>query len=89
MLTPEAFLSDAESIIAVLKMLLRQRYRIDAELESDSRLETLGIDSLHILDLLLDVEAELGIELGGLALPPHATLGQLAGAIADVCDRSA
>ena len=86
---PEASLSDSVSIIAVLKMLLRQRYCIDAELASDSRLETLGIDSLHILDLLLDVEAELGIELGGLALPPHATLGQLADAIADVCDRSA
>lgn len=73
----------------VLTTLLRQRYRIDAELGADCRLEALGIDSLHILDLLLDVEAELGIELGGLALPPHATLGQLAAAIADVCDRSA
>ncbi|MBK4733213.1 acyl carrier protein [Noviherbaspirillum pedocola] len=81
-------MSDSETIIAVLKTLLRERYCIDAALESSSRLESLGIDSLHILDLLLDVEAELGIELGGLALPPHATLGQLADAIAGVHDRS-
>jgi acyl carrier protein len=80
-------LPEPDSIIAVLTTLLRQRYRIDAELNADSRLEALGIDSLHILDLLLDVEAELGLELGGLALPPHATLSQLASAIADMRDQ--
>lgn len=79
---------DTASITALLKLVLQQRYHVGDGLDDTSRLDTLGIDSLHILDLLLDIESELGHRLEGLALPPHATLGQLAAAIANSLERS-
>jgi acyl carrier protein len=73
-------MSDIESVVAVLRRLLQRRYCIEAG--ADPRLEDIGIDSLHIVDLLLDFETELDCHLAGIALPSHVTLLQLAGAIA-------
>jgi acyl carrier protein len=84
----ETRMSDIESIAALLKRILRQRYKLGDGIDDASRLDALGIDSLHILDLLLDIETELGHRLEGIALPPRATLGQLAAAIADSLKRS-
>jgi acyl carrier protein len=77
------FMPDIASVVVLLKGLLEQRYGIHAAISADSILEDIGMDSLHVLDLLLDAESALGVRLEGIALPPHATLGQLAAAIVD------
>jgi acyl carrier protein len=73
---------DTESIIGVLKTLLQQRFSLGADLEENRRLIDMGIDSLHLVDVLLDLETELDFQLVNLVLPPQATLAQLADAIA-------
>ena len=43
---------------------LADRYGLDAsEITPDSTFESLGIDSLDIVEMIMDLESELGIEL--------------------------
>ena len=48
-----------------------------AEIDPDSTFESLGIDSLDIMELIMDLESELGIELE-LEDQKIATFGELA-----------
>ena len=48
-----------------------------AEIAPDSTFESLGIDSLDIMELIMDLESELGIELE-LEDQKIATFGELA-----------
>ena len=48
-----------------------------AEISPDSTFESLGIDSLDIMELIMDLESELGIELE-LEDQKIATFGELA-----------
>ena len=48
-----------------------------AEIAPDSTFESLGIDSLDIMELIMDLESELGIELE-LEDQKVATFGELA-----------
>ena len=47
-----------------------------AEIDPDSTFESLGIDSLDIMELIMDLESELGIELE-LEDQKIATFGEL------------
>ena len=41
-----------------------KQLEIDAsEISPDSTFESLGIDSLHIVEMIMDLESELGVEL--------------------------
>src|SRR5437867_191654 len=65
-----------------LKNILNDRFGIEpAELNENSRLGDFGIDSLHLVDVMLDVETALGIKLDDLSLPPTPSLGEVTAAI--------
>ena len=64
---------------AQLKSILNDRFGIALDdLSDESRLGDLGIDSLHLVDVMLDVETVLGIKLMDLSLPPNPSLGEIA-----------
>ena len=51
-------------ILALLKQTLNERYDVPLEdIAPDSRLETLGIDSLGLVELMFEVEDRLGVRL--------------------------
>jgi len=74
-------MNDSE-ILDKIRASLIQRFGLDAsELTADASLRDLGADSMHILEIMLDLEAELGTSLSDLSLPPNPTLGQVASVI--------
>lgn len=69
-------------VVAKIKEALNNRFGIDiAQLEENSRLRDLGLDSLHVVELMLDMEADLGVKLEDLSVPPNPSLGEVAAAI--------
>ncbi|MBC7503282.1 MAG: hypothetical protein H7315_22720 [Herminiimonas sp.] len=70
-------------IIGKIKTILNARFDIDmASLTDQTKLRDLGIDSLHLVDVMLDLEAELNVTIIDLSLPPETTLGALAASVA-------
>jgi acyl carrier protein len=68
-------MTDNTMIVSKLKKLLQDRFAIDpGALTDTTRLTDLGIDSLHVVDILLDVELELGVTFENLSLPPNPNL---------------
>jgi len=68
---------------ARVKALLEQLFGIDTSGVTDATtLRDLGIDSMHVVNLMLELEQELDVELTNLAFPPNPTLGQVADTIA-------
>lgn len=52
-------------IMAIVKKILSHNLDIDpAEVTEDSTFDSLGIDSLDMVELICDVEEECGIEFG-------------------------
>ena len=49
-----------------------------SQLAEGARLRDLGVDSIHVLEIMLDLEAELGVSLSDLSFPPNPTLGDVA-----------
>lgn len=69
-------------VVAKIKEALNDRFGIDiAQLEESSRLRDLGLDSLHVVEIMLDMEADLGVKLEDLSVPPNPSLGEVAAAI--------
>lgn len=66
-----------------IKAILHERFGLDAATLTDAtRLRDLGIDSLHLVDVIFDLETELGITIEDLSLPPETTLGALGNKVA-------
>lgn len=66
-------------VISRVKALLRDRFDLDvSSLTNDSKLRDLGIDSLHFVDVLMDLEDEMGVKLTDLSFPPNPSLGEIA-----------
>lgn len=66
-------------LISRIKGLLESLFGIDAtKVNETTTLRDLGIDSMHVVNLLLDLEQDLGIELTDVNFPPNPTLGQVA-----------
>lgn len=62
---------------------LHQRFAIDTtQFSAASRLSDMGIDSLHLVDIMLDMENEFGFRFESLLLPPNPSLEQITLAIA-------
>lgn len=69
-------------IVAKMKEALNERFGIDiTQVDENSRLRDLGVDSLHVVEIMLDMETELGIKLNDLTVPPNPSLGEVAAAI--------
>ena len=63
----------------MIKDALVNTFGIDAALiNSDARMRDLGVDSLHVVEILLDLEVALGIKLTDLSFPPNPSLGDVA-----------
>jgi len=69
-------------ILNKIRSSLIERFGLEAsQLTEDVRLRDLGADSMHILEIMLDLETELGVSLSELSLPPNPTLGDVAAII--------
>ncbi|MEN3297858.1 MAG: nodulation protein [Burkholderiales bacterium] len=69
-------------IVAKLKGVLNEQFGIDTtEFDESTRLGDIGIDSLHIVDIMLDLENDLNFSFQDLSLPPNPSLGDMAEAI--------
>lgn len=72
-----------EQLIDQIKRILIERFGIDASLSLPaSRMRDLGIDSLHLVDLMMDMESTFGFQYEALALPVNPSLEEIADAIA-------
>jgi acyl carrier protein len=70
-------INTADAVIKI-KSVLHDQFGIDSKILVDStRLSDLGIDSLHLVDVMLDLETELDITLENLSFSPETTLEEL------------
>jgi acyl carrier protein len=68
-------MNDNTKILLELKRLLNEQFAIDPQaLTETTRISEVGIDSLHLVDVLLSVELELGVTFADFRLPPNPTL---------------
>jgi len=73
---------DNTDILTRIRASLTERFGLEAsQLAEDARLRDLGVDSIHVLEIMLDLETELGVSLSDLSLPPNPTLGEVAAVI--------
>ena len=64
-----------EHILDRLKTLLNERFSIDpSTVDGSTRRAEMGIDSILMVDLMLDIETELGIAFESMELPPNPSL---------------
>lgn len=76
-----------EQILNKLLSTLHQRFAINIDqVDSASRLSDIGIDSLHLVDIMLDMESEFSFRFESLQLPPNPSLDQISLAILRDCD---
>jgi acyl carrier protein len=69
-------------ILGKIRASLTERFGLEAsQLSESARLRDLGVDSIHVLEIMLDLETELGVSLSDLTLPPNPTLGEVAAMI--------
>ena len=74
---------DAAAILDKIRTSLTARFGIEpSQLAQDARLRDLGVDSIHVLEIMLDLETELGVSLSELSLPPNPSLGEVAAVVA-------
>lgn len=72
-------MSNSIDLNVQLKNILNDRFGIALdELSDESRLGDLGIDSLHLVDVMLDLETVLEIKLTDLSLPANPSLVEVA-----------
>ena len=66
---------DREEILDRLKALIHERFGVDpAGLNGSTTQAEIGIDSLLMVDMMLDVETELGFTFESMDLPRNPTL---------------
>lgn len=64
--------ADADRIAAVVRDFLKERFDIPADAVTDEvTLRELGLDSILMLDVMLEVEDRLGVKLKDLGLPTN------------------
>ena len=71
-----------EQILDKLLSTLHERFAINIEnIDTSARMSDLGIDSLHLVDIMLDMENEFGFRFESLLLQPNPSLEQISLAI--------
>jgi acyl carrier protein len=73
---------NADEIVSKLKDILNDRFGIDTSaFDQNTRLGDIGIDSLHVVDIMLDIETDFDFNFEDLSLPPNPSLGEMSAAI--------
>jgi acyl carrier protein len=71
-----------DDLVVKLKNILSDRFGLDtATFDENTRLGDIGIDSLHVVDIMLDIETDLDFNFEDLSLPPNPSLGEMSMAI--------
>jgi len=71
-----------EQILNKLLSTLHERFAVDTgKISVASRLSDMGIDSLHLIDIMLDMENEFGFRFESLMLSPNPSIEQIMHAI--------
>ena len=69
---------DAATLLAALQEFLASRFDVPAEqARPDAPLRELGLDSMMIMDVMLETEDRFHVKLVDLALPGNPTLGDV------------
>lgn len=72
-----------DELLSKIKRILIDRFGLDdAQLEESAKLRDLGIDSMHVVEVMLDLEDDLGMKLEGLSVPPNPTLADVVDTLA-------
>jgi acyl carrier protein len=73
---------NTDEILVKLKTILGDRFGLDTTtFDESTRLGDIGIDSLHAVDIMLDIETDLDFNFEDLSLPPNPSLGEMSMAI--------
>ena len=73
---------DQSGIVSMLQEFLRERFDIPVQAATPDRpLGELGLDSMMMLDVVLEFEDRLGIKLTDMSLPRDASLQDIAALI--------
>lgn len=73
---------NTNDFVSKLKTILNERFGLDTTtFNEDTRLGDIGIDSLHVVDIMLDIETEFDFNFQDLSLPPNPSLGEMSAAI--------
>ena len=74
---------DRIKILELLKALLKEKYDVDpATLTGSSRQDDIGLDSMTMVDLMMDIEASLDFQFPDLNLPKNPSLDEIVDLIA-------
>lgn len=74
---------ERDQILDKLKAMLQERFSIDpTTVHAGTHRSEMGLDSILMVDLMLDVETELGLSFDTMELPPDPTLGDVADLVA-------
>lgn len=69
---------DKSEILAQLKRLLNEQFEIDpASIDGSTRQSDLGIDSILMVGLMLDIESTLGFSFDMMDLPKNPSLNEI------------
>ncbi len=69
---------DKQQMMGHLKHMLREQFQIDeASLTPETRQRDLGIDSILMVNLMLDIESEFGFSFDIVDLPKNPSLGEI------------
>lgn len=69
---------DNKNILSSLQEILSEQFGIGADTAvPEAKLSDLGIDSMMMLDVVMETEDRLGLKLSDMAMPRDATLGDV------------
>jgi acyl carrier protein len=69
---------ESQRIESAVKQFLAERFDIPADqLTDNASIRELGLDSMMMLEVMLEVEDRLGIKLKDLSMPADPTLGDI------------
>lgn len=73
---------NTDDLVPKLKNILNERFGLDTTtFDENTRLGDIGIDSLHVVDIMLDIETDFDFNFQDLSLPPNPSLGEMSLAI--------
>lgn len=76
---------DRNKILELLKALLKEKYDVDPDsLTGASRQDEIGLDSMTMVDLMMDIETALDIQFPDLNLPKNPSLDEIVDLIAKI-----
>lgn len=74
---------DRSKILELLKALLKEKYDVDPDsLTGASRQDDIGLDSMTMVDLMMDIETSMDFQFQDLNLPKNPSLDEIVDLIA-------